>query len=94
MKKVLIIALALALVLTLAAGCSGSGNDADEGAKRGIDALPVDSGDGGDVLTDLDIGNLKSMILLDDEGFVGKTTDEPIFAPVNEGWVSTADSVE
>ena len=91
MKKVLIVALALALVLTLAAGCSGNDSNADEGAKKGIDALPAGSDDGDGVYADLDIGNLKNMAFLDDEGFAGKATDEPIFAPVNEDWVSTAD---
>jgi len=89
MKKVLIIALALILILTLAAGC-GNGNDADSGAKKGIDALPADSGDN-DALADLDIdeGSLKSFF--DDEGFSGRSDGEEIYAPVNEDWEVVAD---
>ncbi|MCL1896024.1 MAG: hypothetical protein FWG03_05700 [Clostridiales bacterium] len=93
MKKVLIIALALILVLTLAAGCGGNDTNADEGAKKGIDALPADSDDVDDVDVDIDLdfGNLKNMGFIDDEGFAGRADGEEIFAPVNEDWEVVSD---
>ena len=96
MKKALIVALALALVLVFAAGCGGNGNNADnsadDGAKKGIDALPADSAAAADDdFGDLGLsGDLRSLVA--DDGFAGKSADGANTAPVHDDWVTVSDS--
>ena len=85
MKKVLIIALALALVLTLAAGCSGNDSKASEGSVKGVDALPAGSADIDDLSADLEVGDMKTMLA--DDGFLGRSADDALVAPVHDDWV-------